>query len=62
MGPIHIRLSINVDSPVYSVAFSPSDDTMAVGLDDGKVLLVDVATVAVKRSLIAVKRSRISDG
>ena len=43
---------VNVNSTVWSVAFSPCGKTMAVGCDDGTVAIVDVATVAVMRSLI----------
>ena len=43
--------TLNVDSEVLSVAFSPSGKTMAVGCYNKKVLIVDVATVAVMRSL-----------
>ena len=50
-GTFNYQCTLTVDSPVYSVAFAPSGETMAVGLQDGNVLLVDVATVAVKRSL-----------
>ena len=44
--------AVNVNSHVSSVAFSPCGKTMAVGCDDGTVAIVDVATVAVMRSLI----------
>ncbi len=43
--------TLNVDSLVLSISFSPAGDTLAVGCIDGKVLLVDVLTVVVKRSL-----------
>ena len=45
--------TVNVDSIVWSVAFSPCGKTMAVGCQSGKVAIVDVATVAVMRSLNA---------
>jgi WD40 repeat protein len=45
--------TVTVDSTVWSVAFSPCGKTMAVGCDDGTVVIVDVATVAVMRSLNA---------
>ena len=44
--------TMSFDSPVLSVAYSPCGKTMAVGCkDDGTVAIVDVATVAVMRSL-----------
>ncbi len=43
--------TLNVDSPVLSISYSPSGDTLAVGCYNGKVLLVDAVTVVVKRSL-----------
>ena len=46
-----ILCPLNVDSYVWSVAFSPCGKTMAVGCENGKVVIVDVATVAVMRSL-----------
>jgi hypothetical protein len=42
---------LNVDSFVWRVAFSPCGKTMAVGCNDGTVEILDVATVAVMRSL-----------
>ena len=43
--------TLNVDSPVRSVAYSPSGDTVAVGCGSGKVLLVDALTTQVMRSV-----------
>jgi WD40 repeat protein len=43
--------TVNVDSYVFSVAFSPCGKTMAVGCENGTVVIVDVATVAEMRSL-----------
>ena len=43
--------TMSFDSPVLSVAYSPCVKTMAVGCKDGTVAIVDVATVAVMRSL-----------
>ena len=48
--------AVNVNSHVSSVAFSPCGKTMAVGCLNGKVVIVDVATVAVMRSLRGDKR------
>ena len=42
--------AVNVNSHVSSVAFSPCGKTMAVGCLNGKVVIVDFATVAVMRS------------
>jgi hypothetical protein len=42
---------VNVDSTVYSVAYSPFGDTVAVGCGSGKVLLVDALTTQVMRSV-----------
>ena len=47
-----VKCPLNVDMMVWSVAFSPCGKTMAVGCGtNGKVVIVDVATVAVIRSL-----------
>ena len=43
--------TVNVDSAVRSVAYSPSGDTVAVGCHRGKVLLVDTLTGQVMLSL-----------
>ncbi len=43
--------TLNVDSEVLDIAYAPSGDTLAVGCYNGNVLLVDAATVVVKRSL-----------
>ena len=43
--------TLTVDSKVWSVAFSPCGKTMAVGCENGTEAIVDVATVAVMRSL-----------
>ena len=43
--------TVNVDSEVKSVAFSPCGKTIAAGCWNAKVVIVDVATVAVMRSL-----------
>ena len=50
-GKWQCQSTLNVDSVVRGVAYSPSGDTIAVGCDNGKVLLVDAVTVTVKRSL-----------
>ena len=50
-GTFNCQSTLNVDSFVFSVAFSPCGKTMAVGCSDGTVAIVDVATVAVMRSL-----------
>ena len=50
-GTQSIGCPLNVDSWVFSVAFSPCGKTMAVGCENGKVVIVDVATVAEMRSL-----------
>jgi WD40 repeat protein len=42
---------VTVLSPVLSVAYSPAGDTVAVGCLNGQVLLVDVATLSIKRSV-----------
>ena len=43
--------TVNVDSAVRSVRFSPAGDIVAAGCDDGTVQLIDVATAEVKRPL-----------
>jgi WD40 repeat protein len=50
-GKWQCQSTLTVDSGVNSVAYSPSGHTIAVGCGCGKVLLVDVVAVAVKRSL-----------
>ena len=49
--PAYLSTVKNVGSMVWSLAFSPCGKTMAVGCSNGKVVIVDVATVAVMRSL-----------
>ena len=41
----------NVDSNVFNIVYSPSDDMLSVGCASGKVLIVDAVTIAVMRSV-----------
>ena len=50
-GTFNCQSTLTVDSVVNSIAFSPDGDMIAAGCDDGTVAIVDVATVAVMRSL-----------
>ena len=46
--------SINVDSPVYSVAYSPDGKTVAAGTSDGRVQFIDAMTGESRKTLIPV--------
>ena len=47
------RLALRrLDAPTWSVAFSPDDRVLAVGMDNGKAILVDTATGAVRRTIL----------
>jgi DNA-binding SARP family transcriptional activator/WD40 repeat protein/energy-coupling factor transporter ATP-binding protein EcfA2 len=43
--------TLRLAAPTWSVAFSPDDRLVAVGTDDGKAVLVDTATGAVRRTI-----------
>ncbi len=49
-GTFECHSTLNVRSPARSISYSPSGDTLAVGCDNGNVLLVDAVSVVVKRS------------
>jgi WD40 repeat protein len=50
-GTFECQSTLKVDSIVLSISYSPFGDTLAVGCDNGKILLVDAVTVVVKQSL-----------
>jgi WD40 repeat protein len=50
-GTFNCQSTLNVDSAVLSVAFSPDGDMIAAGCINGKIHLVDALTGQVKRSV-----------
>ena len=49
--------SLDVDSPVFSVAYSPDGQTVAAGTSDGRVLFVDAESGQLRKTLIPVEIS-----
>ncbi len=49
--------SFDIDSPVFSVAFSPDGKTVAAGTSDGRILFVDASSGEIRNSIIPVEVS-----
>ncbi|MCZ6674810.1 MAG: DUF1549 domain-containing protein, partial [Verrucomicrobia bacterium] len=47
--------SMDVDSPVFSVAFSPDGKTVAAGTSDGRIQFIDAETGDLRKTLIPVE-------
>lgn len=52
-----LSYSLDVDSPVFSVAYSPDGQTVAAGTSDGRILFVDANSGLIKSTLIPVEIS-----